>query len=1096
MIKRINSNNNDLGFFARDILIKGSKDCNKYLEDIGGYLNKNLDTFSMCLNALINVFVDKFKIIQPKRDEIWTVEEIKQLVNNEKIETNRKYLNKIIELMELAEIGKKQNKLKLIYDDFFFLKDKNWYMNKNKNSLNYPSLCFYLIKNPKVEEDFVKYFSSFELNKNNDKFPLYFLLLRIFSHKKIIHCDDYKEDDNKISKSIKVRLNKLIDEYLIKKNLLPKDINWIGLFTIDFFKRRINSIMSEIRNYLFNFDKFNGKEIDLILELLDLEIVNFIFFNTVEGKIEEICNIELKDNNQLNQLIDPGKILEGIISRKKQELETKFEESLQKCFKSLNDLNKDGIINEFYNDFIGAVKEAMENKKQSLQKINKQNLINTNENEIINFNTNNAQYNSFFDNMKSNYYDKKEFNKSAKSLINCFNYLKDYDIFDETEDLNIGRINLKDISIKKNDKIKVGNIDIDYFKDDNNNYIYYQLDELDKEQNIYLNDKLIDKDDIILDKVNLNKISIPKQNYVKENLLKKFKDIQEKNITVKEPILIFINANKAEDNFKLKGEYPENDNIIKSISESIDFYINVSQSYNPNDKLSYINLNSKLQTLRKMIEKTFNFEKAQFEDGEGDTSKINKLIKKFNEFRIQAKSSLDEYTRYYDEYNEKLNYRLQKPKELNKFKLPKISDIKLNSNDIQIDLNDSKVDYFVSLSKDKEINFHSGKFIKIIGPIIPEFYKNGKYTFQIFSFIDKNINTKLEKIDENEYFDCFRVPSYIEALKPLQIKFTVPNKKVEEPTEEEVSFYLILKLEGEPKEACRIECTFYIQMLPLKVYISSSKGSFFLQKDILKLNLGSVLEHEIINLKFEIPNFENYEIFNASYYVKKLHKNTSDKPLICYKKDKKSLEIKVDSYEENKNYLHFLLYMYITEDIKIRIEIETKIFKFEYILIFINLYDEYKEFKEKNCLICNNKDMNPSIKVQLLDQKETTIVVSKKKSLLGYTKEKKIPIKEKFNLIDLKEVNDLKSDNSLNVTLKINSEKIKLNLKKLKSISNESRYTSDDIKRKIEDYKKSVISKRKSEEIKFNNDGNLYRIICFINTKPIKLQGVEKGRKI
>ena len=95
-------------------------------------------------------------------------------------------------------------------------------------------------------------------------------------------------------------------------------------------------------------------------------------------------------------------------------------------------------------------------------------------------------------------------------------------------------------------------------------------------------------------------------------------------------------------------------------------------------------------------------------------------------------------------------------------------------------------------------------------------------------------------------------------------------------------------------------------------------------------------------------------------------------------------------------------------------------------------------------------------------------------------------------MIDLKEVNDLESDNSLNVTLKINSEKIKLNLKKLKSISNDSRYTSDDIKRKIEDYKKSVISKRKSEEIKFNNDGNLYKIICFINTKPIKLQGVEK----
>ena len=42
---------------------------------------------------------------------------------------------------------------------------------------------------------------------------------------------------------------------------------------------------------------------------------------------------------------------------------------------------------------------------------------------------------------------------------------------------------------------------------------------------------------------------------------------------------------------------------------------------------------SNIKHLSKMLDITFNYEKAQFEDEEGDASKINHLIDKFNEFK-------------------------------------------------------------------------------------------------------------------------------------------------------------------------------------------------------------------------------------------------------------------------------------------------------------------------------------------------------------------------------------------------------------------------------------------------------------------------------
>ena len=121
--------------------------------------------------------------------------------------------------------------------------------------------------------------------------------------------------------------------------------------------------------------------------------------------------------------------------------------------------------------------------------------------------------------------------------------------------------------------------------------------------------------------------------------------------------------------------------------------------------------------------------------------------------------------------------------------------------------------------------------------------------------------------------------------------------------------------------------------------------------------------------------------------------------------------------------------MYITEDILIKIEIETRILKYEYVLSLINLYDEYsKEFKNKNYIIYNNEKMNPSIKINLLDQRETIITIIKKLPNKKAIREEK-KIKDGY-ILDLKEINELNANCSLELNVIVYFEKNVFNLKK------------------------------------------------------------------
>ena len=465
----------------------------------------------------------------------------------------------------------------------------------------------------------------------------------------------------------------------------------------------------------------------------------------------------------------------------------------------------------------------------------------------------------------------------------------------------------------------------------------------------------------------------------------------------------------------------------------LQFCHNFDTSLNEREKL--LNLKEDISKLLYLFKNTFDYKKAQFDNEEveiNDINDINIFISQFQDFKANIIFLLNQFKEYIESYKNK-EFTYHCPNKLSEFVLPNIHDINILQKELIFDLDNHNVDYFVSISRERKINFHSGKFSKIIGPIIPEFYKNQKYVFQIFSFVDKNINLSIQfnKNQDFKFHDCFSVSSFIQSLKPIQIFFRVPEIKVDKPTQTKIVFDLIINLEGDYENICKIECEFYIQFLPLNIYISSSKGLLILEQEQeqVKLNIGSFLEWEEFDIKFEIPSFENYEIFNSAYYMLSLKDNTAKRPTLSFNKEKKNLNIVINDYEHNKDHLHFLIIISIIDDIKINIEINAIIYKREFILTFINLLDDYEEEYLYNYIIFNKKGISPSLNINLLDDKEIKIKVNKKSNTNIQEKETQFRTKQGYLEIKLPEMNKLKNNRDfLYISLKIYHYILKANL--------------------------------------------------------------------
>ena len=1092
-----------LGFFSSTIGIINIKN---YINTINEAKDQDI-SYSDCLNILINNYL---KICEPNYksetlNDAWNLEKIEDIIkNNSRLsKPTQIYLTKIKDLFKAIKNIDNAIKInsKLIYDDLFFINDKNWYKNNNEISLKYPSMCFYLIRNPKCEESFIHYYSCFK--PKDDKIPLYFIFLRLKSHKGIIKCDDYKEDNNPISKSIKQKLNTNINNYL--NNNFPKDINWIGLFTIDFFKKDIKPIMKEIRFFLYNYVNFHEqKEDKVILNILENKIIDFIFNKTVEGKIEEYFNMNLflnkkfiEDNNQLIYFINPCKSINEENNEKKKGFEKELIEGAKKCYKQISPFSIK-MNDEFYESFISKIKTAMEKKRTNLREINrvKQNEMKQSEVKAFRENTN-----GYINNYKRINTTKDRFNSIIKYLSDYTNQLKKYSIFNYERKIEIGTITFLNFTnssfINKDLEIKIekNGKSIKFHQKDlyNNNMIFYDLNNYGNHPDIFINSELIK--DIEYSKTSFYEISDEKKSKIENQL------ISDKDIPIKEPQLIFIKNNGEIYTFSDINieKNPKLQSISYLFKQFLQFCHNFDTSLNEREKL--LNLKEDISKLLYLFKSTFDYKKAQFDNEEveiNDINDINIFISQFQDFKANIIFLLNQFKEYIESYKNK-EFTYHCPNKLSEFVLPNIHDINILQKELIFDLDNHNVDYFVSISRERKINFHSGKFSKIIGPIIPEFYKNQKYVFQIFSFVDKNINLSIQfnKNQDFKFHDCFSVSSFIQSLKPIQIFFRVPEIKVDKPTQTKIVFDLIINLEGDYENICKIECEFYIQFLPLNIYISSSKGLLILEQEQeqVKLNIGSFLEWEEFDIKFEIPSFENYEIFNSAYYMLSLKDNTAKRPTLSFNKEKKNLNIVINDYEHNKDHLHFLIIISIIDDIKINIEINAIIYKREFILTFINLLDDYEDEYLYNYIIFNKKGISPSLNINLLDDKEIKIKVNKKSNTNIQEKETQFRTKQGYLEIKLPEMNKLKNNRDfLYISLKIyhyifNGKFNKIQLDFLNNTSLKEK------QKKLEDLKKYILKKRKEKEIQYKNK-NAHKVLFYSNFKEKQFRKVEKNKII
>ena len=1103
------SKREDLGFSVKKFIMK---DTQKYTIKIKKIKEKDIKSYSDCLNHLINNYLEIYESKYKIDNSSWTLEKIEDYIRKYDISSQTKEYFKIITelLKEIKNIDNIKERIdySLIYDDFFFLYDKNWYLNKNnknENSLKYPSLCFYLIKNPICEEDFLRYYSQYKPKK--DKFPIYFLLLRLFTHKSIIKCDE-SYDSNSILKLIKKELDEKISNYLEKS--LPKDLGWIGLFTNDYFKKKnLNSLMEDISSFLYNFQLLNGINQNKVIEnILQNKIIGFIFQETVEGKIEEYFNLKVFSNNSLNEdndnflfLIDANKIINKENEKKKKELESNFIKDVNKKQEELTYLIE--RMSNFYEEFKSEIIKAIENKKNELRIDNLKKGEQNKMQEMNNFTNNANSYNNYYEKL-SKVDTLKSFHQFSKHLFSLKNNLTDYTIFSEKKKKKIGIIKL-DSTLKGEIRIEIDkkSLKIDNKELDNNNF-YYKLENLISKPiiNVYINNKKTDK--LSLSEILFHEISTEKRKKIEDSInsqLITIQNIKVSNINIDEPRLMFRdeeifyysgnNDFEKEDKFKL---------ISQLLNSSIKFCQDLDKIKNQNQKILEF---SDDKDILNLFEKTFNYKTSQFEKGNGDTKKINEQISRFRTFKKNASAVLNKFYQICDQYRK--NFISCYPINLNRFVLPNLQRIVVIPKKISINLDNHKVESFVSISKNEIINFHSGKFTQIIGPIIPEFYYNKEYNFKIFSFIDKNVNLRIQfnENEENDIINSFRVLSFIPSLNPLQIFFKVPNITVSKPTQKKINFKLLINLEGNVENIYKIECEFYIQLIPLKIYISSSKCGLFFENDKLKLNIGSILELDTIDLKFEIPYFENYEIFRASYYITSLKDNTSRKPSLSFNKKEKKLLIEIGRYKENYNHLHFLIIMKISENVEIIFEINTIILKKEYIITFINLLDELKD-TYYNCLLVNNSKLKPTLKITLVDEKEAKLELIKKMNInkcLIRGDEKRICIKRGTHDILIPEMKELKNeDDFIKFSLNIYNEEIEIVIKRKKNPLPRSSFSLDkEIKKKIEEIQKSKLQIKKKEEIIYK-DKEISKILLFSNYKKkyeiIKDNEVEKSYDI
>ena len=887
-------------------------------------------------------------------------------------------LSKSLVIPELSITKIIQEKVKeLNMDDIFFILDPKWKTDIKPEYKKYPSLIFFLLKNPDCEREIIYYLSKTDSiqKKENDKFPTFLLILRIFSD---LNCIDLTINTHNFFGSL---IREEILSSLKRKDFeaykKAPDINWVGLLiNRPDINKYLSPKMNYIYNYLENFAEYPFKPYEenkdnykkIIHKLIDL-LIDVIF----KGKLDELFSeeiikiedkesidkkeIKIKDILYLTKLPDLIKfIIKEENNKNEKNLHNKFSDNI----KNINDIyNKN---KKLFNEFINAIETDIENEKKRRIEFNYNKTKNSLESECKEKEGKLCGYLAIIKNINDKKLSFKDYNNEIKSLIKTRDFIKK-----EKKYFN-NKVVHKCVAITFKEKFTKCTISCgDYSQ---------EIKNINKDSIYYLNSININSNKIVIKKKNIKLEE--RTHYKKEEI--KFNDINEvfkkkkyeeyqnniKSIKKQSPkeieVILTINKSKV-----ISGKIKENQDLkkLEKIMGENGLKKQLSKARNIIEEGKYIYKDiKKIITEFKNIYDILNqleLNTPRFENGIDSPELTSNYCDKFNnEFKDMIIGKLDSLIKYYDIFDSlKQKAKINLESFDNSFSIDILEKKKKKIKKLIIDKSCKfNINYpYIALLSDltiPKLQFGYNSYILNIGPIITSFYSGAKFTYNIVSFVDKNLSAKLifdkDKIDENskELIDCFSIKSKINSNELISIYFKVP------PSFKNKKNILIGKLEIKIEEIdtkikpISIDFTFNVILLPLEIYFQSNNGPLFWDENKLVLYNSNFSEGEILGFEYSIRNFdENLSFLNNNYSLKSIMKNdTENPPDIIQDINNNTYKIKIPNIKRKQEFLEGLFKIHFSNNMTIPLELSGKIKKTDFNVFYYNpIYDDIEEFK-------------------------------------------------------------------------------------------------------------------------------------------------------
>ena len=921
---------------------------------------------------------------------------------------NNDYEN-IIDINNIPE-----NKKELLMDDIFFIKNENWKDAITSEYKMYPSLLYFLFKYPKCEEELRQFLKKTDSIKNSDnnKFPTFLLIFRIFSDLNCLKLD--MRTDTFLGNLIQDELISQLKSKTYDNFKNSSDINWLGLIINNSeISKIVLSKVNYLYNYLENLCSYSFKPSEeskgiykIIIQKMIKSLLRIIF----EGKIDSLFSTEIpkiekeednltereRVNNDILYFTKLPKIIQIIIKEENMELEKNFLKKFKENIKSINSIYTKN--ENLYRDFINAIETDIEEEKNRFIKADFKKKKNNLESECQKRTAYSSGYSETINILNDSKLSLEEYNKLIIKAINAEEYLIKIHRNYFTREIKHTYVKLTFRNDCKKGTLKFGNIS-------------QEISNIKTKSCYYINSKILNNNNITITTVinnseenikfdkeecrlcNINRRYVDQELIKSQTKIEELKPENEKDInvvlTISKNQITNLEKIKTNNNFQILEKIMGENGLKRQLKKAIE--IENKKLYNIND----------IKLLIKEFKNIFNnlkdleFQTPKFENQLGPpTMTINFCDKYKNEFKDLILEKLLSLIQAYDNYDslkQKAKINLESFDEsfsINIFEKnrPKIKELKINKT------NKFTINYpYLALLKDTEtdiqkLQFGYSSYNLTIGPIITSLYKGTKFTYNIISFVDKILTCKLifdeDKIDKDSktLIPFISIKQKIPSSEQIPITFTVPSENKNKNYS--LKGYLEIKIDGSEIEPLLVEFNFNIILLPLEIYFTSDNYGLYWEKDRFYLKNDSFREKEILNFNYLIRNFEqNYSFLNQNYSLKSLGQNEVENfPKIIQNQDKKNFfNINMPFIYEKQESINCLLKLYFTPKLNIPLEILGKLnkvrFKVFYYDPIYNIIEEnkaniyvYKHFYKGLFEGNNSREIEMNFRVQILDE--------------------------------------------------------------------------------------------------------------------------------